>query len=679
LSNDPPIPIRSRQDATARDHTPETCSSTTSSTSVSPDRDGYAQPSSASSIDSDGDNFLPLGQRLNLRRSSATGVTPPTLRRGDETHKDFIEGLLVVTTSILQAIWPLSRETPRSSPDFNGGAVLPLRVFIQETCRRSRTSYSTLQIALYYLILLKGLLPALDFTREQPRESDICNVVPKDPQVLWGQPSGPSGCRVMQCGRRMFMSALMLAAKYLQDRNFSVKAWSKISGLSCSEINKNEKAYLQTIEYRLHLKKEHFENWSQIVLALCNSEKAKSGNLDYSKIVQNLKPEIIHDSDKTAHFLATFRKWVYFAADLRDDFTTPDWSIYNDLRITDEPSKCAGSKALGLALTASSSGRTDCRMPVASLNSCPPPYQTYSSMSTIPRQENISPPWSQSSASSSSSPESTFSENATRSRSSSISSTSSYEHLRSFRTDVTKATPYPSPLGRSCTYAAQAPKCSLSALRFPVLSHDQPSHLSVTPTRCQPSGRCAEGASSGAPLPCGVATEQLVIPNKQHGEHSLGPAAAEDQILSAKKSSKKRAKDSSTKLLKLGHTSEAAKAKRKLERETSRQLKNGRDFPDAVPDDFRQYGEHIPEEEKRRLSPDSFEDEGIVLEDTEHQLGSQPWAGGSKQPIPVIKNNCNKRLAADAPAMTAADLAARELRWEMEKHTGSVLRATTAQ
>jgi hypothetical protein len=34
-----------------------------------------------------------------------------------------------------------------------------LRTFIQETLRRSRTSYSTLQVALYYLIKVKPHVP----------------------------------------------------------------------------------------------------------------------------------------------------------------------------------------------------------------------------------------------------------------------------------------------------------------------------------------------------------------------------------------------------------------------------------------------------------------------------------------------------------------------------------------
>ncbi|KAI9701218.1 MAG: hypothetical protein M1836_001887 [Candelina mexicana] len=129
--------------------------------------------------------------------------------------------------------------------------VLPLRTFIQETLRRSRTSYSTLQVALYYLILIKAHVPHYDFTMEQPA----------DGQTL----------RAMQCGRRMFLAALILASKYLQDRNYSSRAWSKISGLNPIEINMNELAFLAAVKWRLHISEKVFQRWTDVVLKYTSS------------------------------------------------------------------------------------------------------------------------------------------------------------------------------------------------------------------------------------------------------------------------------------------------------------------------------------------------------------------------------------------------------------------------
>lgn len=148
------------------------------------------------------------------------------------------------STQIVETIWPLSSAVCRS--ELGSKAVLPLRTFIQETLRRSRTSYSTLQVALYYLILIKAHVPKHNFTMEQPddKHSD----------------------RALQCGRRMFLAALILASKYLQDRNYSARAWSKISGLNTQEINQNEIAFLLAVNWKLHICDDIFKRWTEIVL-----------------------------------------------------------------------------------------------------------------------------------------------------------------------------------------------------------------------------------------------------------------------------------------------------------------------------------------------------------------------------------------------------------------------------
>jgi PHO85 cyclin-5 len=160
--------------------------------------------------------------------------------------------------------------------------VLPLRTFIQETLRRSRTSYSTLQVALYYLILIKPHVPKHDFTMEQPEDAH--------------------SIRALQCGRRMFLAALILASKYLQDRNYSARAWSKISGLNTQEINQNEMAFLLAVNWRLHITDEVFQRWTDIVLKYTPSHPPSPGALpsrptadlsaSWKSIILELNPEL---------------------------------------------------------------------------------------------------------------------------------------------------------------------------------------------------------------------------------------------------------------------------------------------------------------------------------------------------------------------------------------------------
>ncbi|QQK44331.1 G1/S-specific cyclin Pcl5, putative [Penicillium digitatum] len=203
---------------------------------------------------SKGDGVVPPELRMHPRRtnsyssSAPSARPPPCLLRQSERKVNFVDNLVDTASQIVETIWPLSAAAARSDAATGSKGVLPLRTFIQETLRRSRTSYSTLQVALYYLIKIKAHVPTHDFTKEQYRDQ--------------------SPSRAMQCGRRMFLAALILASKYLQDRNYSARAWSKISGLNTLEINQNELMFLKAVGWRLHIDEATFQRWTDLVLKL---------------------------------------------------------------------------------------------------------------------------------------------------------------------------------------------------------------------------------------------------------------------------------------------------------------------------------------------------------------------------------------------------------------------------
>ncbi|KAH6628583.1 hypothetical protein F5144DRAFT_316245 [Chaetomium tenue] len=244
----------------------------------------------------------PTKLRQNPRRTgtSATSRTgrPPSLVRQSDRKLSFVENLVGkkhspavkdiysmlfspdTSTHVVEAIWPTSSVPPR--PDSGNKAVLPLRTFIQETLRRSRTSYSTLQVALYYLVLIKSHVPSYDFTTEQP---DDCR-----------------SSQAIQCGRRMFLAALILASKYLQDRNYSARAWSKISGLDTLEINQNEMAFLLAVNWKLHVTEETYKRWADCVSKFTPTQPPSPGGAaqlvyerqcdDFRRIILNVSPEL---------------------------------------------------------------------------------------------------------------------------------------------------------------------------------------------------------------------------------------------------------------------------------------------------------------------------------------------------------------------------------------------------
>ncbi|KAI2634821.1 hypothetical protein GGS26DRAFT_525341 [Hypomontagnella submonticulosa] len=232
---------------------------------------------------------VPQELRQNPRRTNSSSTTrtgcPPSLVRQSDRKVNFVDSLVDSSTQIVEAIWPLSSVFHRQ--ELGHKAVLPLRTFIQETLRRSRTSYSTLQVALYYLILVKPHVPNHDFTMEQP--DDV------------------HASRVLQCGRRMFLAALILASKYLQDRNYSARAWSKISGLATQEINQNEMAFLVAVNWKLHITDDVFKRWTEIVLKYTPSQPPSSGsacsqiseqqNLDWRNLILKLNPDLDNIED----------------------------------------------------------------------------------------------------------------------------------------------------------------------------------------------------------------------------------------------------------------------------------------------------------------------------------------------------------------------------------------------
>ncbi|KAF8931377.1 hypothetical protein BGZ58_007664 [Dissophora ornata] len=281
-----------------------------------------------------------------------------------------ISTLDVIDTAaiVIESIWPPlpgSAECPQKQKG------LPLRTFIQETLKRSRSSYSTLQTALFYLYKIRNKVPCAYLKRRQDqlcqthqilsatqpsaglmtppasphhlqhiadfpsnvqgpdyfslRASSDCKPVLPSPlsstcSMASASPaSGYSPCssaspssttssptsssspcsvssscsssssssssssatsssssssssssqsnRIIYCGRRTFLASLMVASKYLQDRNYSNKAWAKISGLSIKEINANELIFLKLIDYSLFVSHDTFMRWTALLVA----------------------------------------------------------------------------------------------------------------------------------------------------------------------------------------------------------------------------------------------------------------------------------------------------------------------------------------------------------------------------------------------------------------------------
>ncbi|KAG0303134.1 hypothetical protein BGZ98_006972, partial [Dissophora globulifera] len=292
------------------------------------------------------------------------GVGPHCPLDPNTVKANFVDCLVDTAAIVIESIWPPlpgALECPQKQKG------LPLRTFIQETLKRSRSSYSTLQTALFYLYKIRNKVPCAYLKRRQDQlyhthqilsatqpssglmtppasphhlqhlqdfsnlqgpdyfslrgVTDIKPVLPSplsstcslastspasgyspcssaSPSSTTSSPaSSSSPCsvssstssisssssassasssssssssqsnRIIYCGRRTFLASLMVASKYLQDRNYSNKAWAKISGLSVKEINANELIFLKLIDYSLFVSHDTFMRWTALLVA----------------------------------------------------------------------------------------------------------------------------------------------------------------------------------------------------------------------------------------------------------------------------------------------------------------------------------------------------------------------------------------------------------------------------
>ncbi|KAG1123042.1 hypothetical protein G6F42_010910 [Rhizopus arrhizus] len=152
----------------------------------------------------------------------------------------YVEALVDINAVVIESIWyPTIPKESRVSP------VVPLRTFIQEVLKRSRTTYSTLQTALFYLFRAR---PAIIQHLQQQQQQRSC-----DKKSSWQHSA------YISCGRRMFLASLVVASKFVQDKTYRNSAWAKIAGLPVTEINTAERYFLSIMDHRLYIDQSTFD------------------------------------------------------------------------------------------------------------------------------------------------------------------------------------------------------------------------------------------------------------------------------------------------------------------------------------------------------------------------------------------------------------------------------------
>ncbi|ORZ23272.1 hypothetical protein BCR42DRAFT_132456 [Absidia repens] len=64
---------------------------------------------------------------------------------------------------------------------------------------------------------------------------------------------------------RLFIVALMLANKFLDDNTFTNKTWSEVSGMKVQDLNIMESEFLEALEYSLFVREESYAQWKSVL------------------------------------------------------------------------------------------------------------------------------------------------------------------------------------------------------------------------------------------------------------------------------------------------------------------------------------------------------------------------------------------------------------------------------
>ena len=231
---------------------------------------------------------------------------------------------------------PLSAPVDPLMPSGDSENLLPMKTFVHEVLRRSRTSGNILQTALCYLEAIRSKVPEIlqqermgirahyqPDTLIQPatdaellREVELAGLEetfvitdPDDPlktvvskdcdadfdaQDNFETDSAYSSCSLqvqpsesfalssttnslpspLLCPRRAFLASLILASKFFQDKCYSNRAWAKLSGLPPREIGRCERALGQALEWRLWVGKTSTSAPTSRTLARAQSESS---------------------------------------------------------------------------------------------------------------------------------------------------------------------------------------------------------------------------------------------------------------------------------------------------------------------------------------------------------------------------------------------------------------------
>lgn len=192
------------------------------------------------------ENGFQLGQDTQAitNHQNAQLITPPLSTKqsssasSEKSQKaDIVNKYITQASVFILSFW--KNPTLNANLLFNQNEIKQndYECFTREVLKRSRCSLLGLQVAMYYLFKLQ----------KQIKDRFVHNN------------------KALMCPKRTFLICLILSFKFNYDSNYSFKSWSKISGLSISEIKTLEFNILKELDYDLNCNVQNFKKWTSLL------------------------------------------------------------------------------------------------------------------------------------------------------------------------------------------------------------------------------------------------------------------------------------------------------------------------------------------------------------------------------------------------------------------------------
>ncbi|KAG4100284.1 hypothetical protein H8356DRAFT_1306908 [Neocallimastix lanati (nom. inval.)] len=228
-------------------------------------------------------NFIKnLKTRINNIENVKTNIEYLEKIENSFTNEEILYDIAV---ALLNYIWPISQENIRNNA---------LKRFIKHVIKYSNTTILIYISAVYYLLnlkdnvkfnnLLKRIQLEIENTKQEQGFINDGNLNERCCNCCGAYTSCYKSDTIV-CKCRLFLMSLVLACKFGQDKNYSNKAWSKISKFSVENINYNERFFLKLIDYRLYIKNESYQAFTSLIINHIINMKNQKKKLQYKELL----------------------------------------------------------------------------------------------------------------------------------------------------------------------------------------------------------------------------------------------------------------------------------------------------------------------------------------------------------------------------------------------------------